>query len=176
MTRTYATCRISTPAWNEIAEIFKAAGYGHAFDEDLILVDNVALEPATTRSKHFPIRPTPAPRQVRRDAWAPSPAVARYRAFRDECKWRQIWAPSPGDLVVFMLPMPKSWSRKRTREADGQPHERVPDADNLLKALLDAVYGDDAHIWTITPAKVWSSTPGIYIERRPPALPIPFRL
>lgn len=29
----------------------------------------------------------------------------------------------------------------------GTPHEQKPDKDNLLKALLDALYGDDSHVW-----------------------------
>lgn len=128
------------------------------------------------RRRFWSIVPVPAPRQVRSDAWRPRPGVVRYRAFRDEVRYARVWAPEPGDLVVFMLPIPKSWSARKAASMDGQPHLPRPDADNLLKALLDATYVEDAAIWTYTPAKVWSSTPGILIERREPALPIPFKL
>lgn len=117
------------------------------------------------------IVPTPAPRQVRRDAFEPSRSVQRYRAFRDECRWKRIWRPEPGDLVVFCMPIPRS----RVREGlDGRPHLQKPDVDNLLKALLDALYDDDCAVWTCTAAKVWSTTPGIFIERRPPAIALPW--
>ena len=45
--------------------------------------------------------------------------------------------------------MPKSWSRKKREQLDGQPHLQKPDLDNLAKALLDAFYRDrdDAHVW-----------------------------
>lgn len=126
-------------------------------------------------SRFWPIVPVPAPRQVRSDKWKPRPGVVRYRAYRDEIRLRRVWAPTDGDLVVFLLPIPSSWSQKQQRAADGQPHRQKPDTDNLLKALLDATYAEDAHLWTITPAKVWSSTPGILIARRDPLVPIPFR-
>lgn len=119
----------------------------------------------------WPITPVPAPRQVRRDRFNPSPGVRRYREFRDECALRRIWHPIPGDLVVFIMPVPKSRIRQGI---EGQPHIQTPDVDNLLKVLLDACYGDDAHIWTITAAKVWGRAGAIYIERREPAVCIPF--
>lgn len=130
-----------------------------------------------TERAFWPITPCPAPRQVAADKWKRGRdirgPVSRYRAFRDEVKLRRVWTPGPGDLVVFLMPIPKSRVRE---QLDGRPHEQVPDADNLLKALLDAVLDDDSHVWTITPAKVWSLTPGIFIERRPPAIALPFKL
>lgn len=125
-------------------------------------------------ARFWPIIPTPAPRQVRKDAWHPSSSVIRYREFRDEVARQRVWGPRDGDLVVFLIRIPASWSLEKKLEMDGYPHQSKPDFDNLLKALLDACYGNDAHIWTLTPAKFWSSTPGIYIERRTPSVRCPF--
>lgn len=125
-------------------------------------------------ARYWDIRPTPAPRQVRSDAWNPSKSVQRYRAFRDEVRAREVWAPEPGDLLVFLMPMPRSWSRRKRDEHDGMPHLPKPDADNLAKALLDACYGNDSHIWIFTPVKLWSSTPGLVIIRREPPIKLPF--
>lgn len=30
---------------------------------------------------------------------------------------------------------------------NGKPHQSKPDKDNLERALLDALFEDDAHIW-----------------------------
>ncbi len=30
---------------------------------------------------------------------------------------------------------------------NGQAHQQKPDADNMIKALMDALFTDDAHIW-----------------------------
>ena len=112
-------------------------------------------------------------RESRRDKWKPRPSVVRYRAYRDECNLRRVWQPTPGDLVVFLLPIANSLPAKAKMDMDGQPHLGVPDVDNLMKALLDALYVDDREIWMITAAKLWSLTPGIYIQRREPiAIPM----
>ena len=37
----------------------------------------------------------------------------------------------------------------------GKPHTKKPDIDNLIKALLDAVFSDDAHVHTVHAEKVW---------------------
>lgn len=129
---------------------------------------------AVPTARFWPIKPTPWVRESNRDKWAPRARVQRYRAFRKECFFRKVWPPRPGDLVVFMMPMPSRWSRVTRIEMDGLEHEQVPDVDNLLKALLDALYPDDSQIWMVTAAKVWSQTPGIYIERRLP-IDLPFR-
>lgn len=122
----------------------------------------------------WPIVPTPWVRESNADKYKPRQRVVRYRAFRTEVALRRVWLPVPGDVVVFCMPIPRSWPTAKKDRADGQPHQQVPDVDNLLKALLDACFADDAHIWTITPAKIWSATPGIYIERRAPAIALPF--
>lgn len=69
----------------------------------------------------------------------------RYRAFAEEVKLKKLDVVND-DGITFGLPMPKSWSKKKKEAMKGMPHEQVPDLDNLLKALLDAVYADDSHI------------------------------
>lgn len=122
-------------------------------------------------ARYWAIKPTPWVRESQKDRWAPRPSVLRYRAFRDECRYRKIWSPEPGNLIVYLMPIPKSRSREGLA---GMPHQQVPDLDNLTKALLDACFKDDAHIWGLQLYKIWSDTPGIYIERRKPGIALPF--
>lgn len=112
----------------------------------------------------YQITPVPAPRQVRKDKWNPSPMVLRYRAFRDEVRLRQVTIPDAGAWVVFTLPMPPSWSKKKRAEMDGAPHQQTPDVDNLLKATLDSVFENDAHIWDIRATKFWGVTGSIEVR------------
>lgn len=118
------------------------------------------------RLRHYPIEPTPAPRQSRRDSWDPSKAVQAYRAFRDEVAWRKLELYEPFFHVVFLIPVFPSWWAKKQRDHYGQPHESKPDADNLAKALIDAVHrhDDDAHRWTYATSKLWSPSPGIVVS------------
>jgi Holliday junction resolvase RusA-like endonuclease len=72
--------------------------------------------------------------------------------------------PEAGAHIVFHIPMPRSWSKKKRSVMNGQPHKQRPDADNLFKALADAIYGEDSHIHDVRISKVWSETGRIEIR------------
>lgn len=112
---------------------------------------------------YYPITPMGAPRMTRADAWRGREVVLRYRAFKDECRMRNVNIPE-NPSITFYMPMPESWSMKKKTSMDGTPHKTKSDLDNLLKALFDAVYKDDAHIWRVTAKKIWSFKGGIKIE------------
>lgn len=114
--------------------------------------------------KVYRITPVPKPRQTRADKWQKRPAVVRYRAFADECRAACIQVPEQGAHVVFHLPMPASWSKKKKAEMIGQPHQQKPDVDNLQKALMDAVLADDSGVWDIRTTKRWAETGSIEIK------------
>jgi Holliday junction resolvase RusA-like endonuclease len=46
---------------------------------------------------------------------------------------------------------------------NGMPHKQKPDADNLLKSVLDAVYASDAHVWDIRVIKLWADEGSIEV-------------
>lgn len=102
------------------------------------------------------ITPVSKPRLTQRDKWAHRPAVDRYFAFCDELRFKYGGNRLPEELyVVAMLPMPKSWSDKKKRLMMGKPHQQKPDADNLLKAVQDALAKDDSYIWDARITKLW---------------------
>ena len=103
---------------------------------------------------------------TRRDRWAKRPCVLRYWAYRDEVRLRRVAVPSRC-RVVFVLPMPESWSRAKREAMLGKPHCSTPDLDNLVKGLLDAVHANDAHIHTVHAAKIWGGYGEIRIEEIP---------
>jgi Holliday junction resolvase RusA-like endonuclease len=92
------------------------------------------------------------------DKWRspPRPAVRRYREFCDLVALLNVKLPTQGAVITFLIPMPKSWSKKKRRDMFMMPHESRPDISNLLKAIEDAVYRgldrmgkakDDSRIW-----------------------------
>lgn len=89
----------------------------------------------------------------------------RYRAFADELrlKVRVRDVPLPYH-VVFVLPMPASWSAKKRREMNLQPHIVKPDKDNLEKAFLDALFPEDSHIWDGRASKLWGVRGEIWLR------------
>lgn len=111
----------------------------------------------------YDICPLPKPRMTQRDRWAKRPAVLRYRAFCDEVRRRGVALPVSNSHVTFVMPMPRSWSKTKRAALAGQPHQQKPDADNLLKALMDAVYHDDCAVWDVRVTKLWGETGSIKI-------------
>ena len=105
--------------------------------------------------KHYNIVPVAKPRMTQRDTWKKRPCVLKYRAFKDECKKAGIEIPIQGIHVIFFMPMPNSWSKKKKDAMRGQPHKQKPDVDNLAKALLDAIHVDDCVVWDIRITKRW---------------------
>jgi Holliday junction resolvase RusA-like endonuclease len=112
----------------------------------------------------YPITPLGKPRQTQRDRWAKRPAVLRYRAFCDEVRARGVQLPESGCHVLFVLPMPRSWSRQKREIWKGKPHQQKPDLDNCVKALLDALYADDCRVWDMRCSKVWGDSGEIVIR------------
>lgn len=114
--------------------------------------------------KVYDIIPCPKPRMTRADRWKQRPEVMRYRAFCDEVRLKKV-AFDNNTHVFFILPMPWSWSKKKRSEMDGKPHQNRPDADNLIKALGDALYADDSGLWNYAVTKLWGAEGQIRIER-----------
>jgi len=110
------------------------------------------------------ITPIPKPRMTQRDKWKQRPSVMRYRAFKDQVRDHRVTLPTSGAHIIFHIPMPKSWSKKKRRDMRGQGHQQTPDLDNLLKALKDALFDDDSHIWDYKASKVWALEGAIIIS------------
>ena len=112
----------------------------------------------------YNICPVAKPRMTRSDRWKKRPATAKYWKFVDQCKLEKVVLPCFNSHITFVLPLPKSYSGKRRKEWDGEPHTIRPDLSNLLKALEDALYQEDSGIYDIHVTKVWGLTGKIIIE------------
>ncbi len=114
----------------------------------------------------YAITPVAAPRLSRSDKWRtpPRPCVQRYFDFRDKVKELGITVSESGTHVTFVIAMPKSWSNMQKTYMDGMCHQSTKDVDNLLKALLDAIFNDDKYIWDIRITKIWGYEGKIIIK------------
>lgn len=120
--------------------------------------------------KIFNITPMGKPRMTRADKWKKRDVVLRYRAFCDEVRLNGLVMPEAGGHITFVIPMPASWSLRKRAAMSGQAHQQKPDVDNMIKALMDALFTDDAHIWDVRVTKRWGDTGQILIstnERAP---------
>lgn len=113
------------------------------------------------------VTPVAKPRMTRKDKRVPRPATAKYWAFKDELnlKWNLagLGELPPVFDVVFHLPMPKSWSKKKRHRMASTPHQQTPDRDNLEKAFVDALTDDDSYIYGGYVAKYWTDGPGYIV-------------
>ena len=116
--------------------------------------------------KKYPITPVAKPRMTRRDKWLnpPRPAVAKYWLFKELVGMYQVRLPLRDAHIIFVLPMAKSWSKKKQAAMCDTPHEQIPDWDNLGKALSDAIYNDDSKISDIRISKKWGYEGEIIIK------------
>lgn len=94
------------------------------------------------------IDPVAKPRMTRADKWKKRKCVVKYLQFKDELleKTKDIDFGETLSLT-FIIPMPKSWSKKKRKEMSGRPHKQRPDLDNLIKAFKDSVFKEDSHVW-----------------------------
>ncbi len=114
--------------------------------------------------KSYHITPIGKPRMTQRDKWSKRLCVVQYWRFKDACKLMNIYIPLHDAHVTFILPMPKSWSKQKKKNMDGEPHRSKPDIDNLIKALLDAIFEDDADVWDLRATKVWGEEGQIVVK------------
>lgn len=112
--------------------------------------------------KVYPITPVPAPRMTQSDRWKKRPCVMRYWAFRDEVRAHGIEIEN-GSHIVFILPMPESWSQKKRDAMMYKAHTQRGDLDNFLKGIFDAVFEEDCHINDIRASKLWGDVGEIRI-------------
>lgn len=109
------------------------------------------------------ITPVGKPRQTQSDKWKQRPVVMRYRTFADELRLNYPQSLPDRLELVFWLPMPKSWSKKKRMGMNHTRHQQKPDIDNLCKAVMDALAEDDSTVWLLKATKYWSTEGAIDI-------------
>lgn len=120
--------------------------------------------------KSIELPPNTKPRMTRKDQWKKRPCVTQYWEYKD--KLRELFEarelPIPY-LLIFVIPMPTSWSKRKRDSLRGTRCESTPDKDNLEKGFLDALFTkesgikNDAHVYDGRTLKVWGETGRIVV-------------
>jgi len=101
------------------------------------------------------IDPCAKPRMTQKDKHHPSDYTIKYFNWKEDLNRiaHELGIPInlPGQIqsIIFMVPMPMSWSVKKKNAMYGKPHQQTPDLDNYLKAFQDALCPEDSHIYSI---------------------------
>lgn len=91
--------------------------------------------------------------------------LSRWLAYSDEVKIRGVRLELNRYYhLMFILPMPRSWSQRKRAEMVNRKHQAKPDKDNLEKGLLDILHGEDCGAWDGRVTKVWGEDPFIVIS------------
>lgn len=123
----------------------------------------------------IPVEPMGAVRMTGRGKFVKGNAQ-RYLSYKEYLQWtaKQKLDSScliSGPIAVeirFIMPIPKSWSKKKQEEAIGDYHIKKPDTDNLVKGVFDALnkiaWNDDNQVAKVTAVKLYGERPGIEIS------------
>lgn len=98
----------------------------------------------------FDIEPFAKPRMTQRDKWKKRPVVENYYKFKDAINiFANInkYKPSNPLSIIFVIPMPASWSNKKRESMNESPHLCRPDLSNLIKAFEDCLMKEDSTLW-----------------------------
>ena len=112
------------------------------------------------------IQPVAKPRMTRSDRWKKRPVVLKYWQFKDALKEKaeqKNWNLSKDITIYFSIAMPKSWSKKKKKQMNKQPHKQKPDIDNLIKSVLDSLAEDDSYVYSVKAVKSWSEKGNVWI-------------
>jgi Holliday junction resolvase RusA-like endonuclease len=102
------------------------------------------------------ITPVAKPRMTQSDRWSNRSCVVQYWQYKDAAREAIGNQPFPHPAhIIFVLPMPNSWSEKKKCLFDRQPHCQRPDWDNLAKGLTDALFDEDCELWDVRVTKLW---------------------
>src|SRR5262245_32179215 len=106
----------------------------------------------------IPGEPMAAPRQTRSDSWRPRQCVIRYRAWRDLARLsapKKLTSKPQKVVIRAYFSIPASWSEKKKKDMAWAPHRVKPDADNIIKAVLDALWKQDSCVSFVSCLKLW---------------------
>ena len=112
--------------------------------------------------------PPGKPRQTQKDKWNPDDRVKIYRAWADLLRLkafrrnRKIALEAPTVLRIA------AYFQDGPQHRVG-PHLVTPDVDNVAKAVMDALFLNDAMVYRVTAEKYWcdGGLPRVEIEWEP---------
>lgn len=116
----------------------------------------------------YEITPIVKPEMTQRDKWKGRPIVLRYFRYRDKIRELGIEIPDNRSHVIFVIPMPKSWSNKKKYAFNASAHRGSldkavkNDLDKILRGFFDAMFDEDSHIWDVRISKIWGYIGRIY--------------
>jgi Holliday junction resolvase RusA-like endonuclease len=84
---------------------------------------------------------------------------------RQQLRGKELLDGALDVYILFTMPIPGSWGKKKQRGAVGQYHVKKLDSDNLIKSVFDSLnkiaWNDNNQVAKVTAVKVYGEQPGI---------------
>ena len=115
----------------------------------------------------IPGNPIGKPRMSQRDKWQKRERVENYRAWCDKAR---LMAPrnlptNPDKIWIrSFIALSKGLKPREKELRFGKPHRIKPDADNLCKSVMDALWKEDSGAWDTRSVKYWEDEGGPRME------------
>ncbi len=95
----------------------------------------------------------------------PQSAISQRIKWEIKSQWEQEPLETALEVtMVFLMPYPKSWSKKKKENYKNIPHITKSDLDNMIKQYLDCmngiVYRDDSLVTSIVATKMYCDHEG----------------
>lgn len=109
----------------------------------------------------------PRPRVTKNGTFMPKEYQSWRAAVRGEFG---LVYPGPDDVLALsitaVVPVYKSWSKRKQRQMIGRDARCLPDVDNLAGSVMDAILLDDRAVGGLTVSRVWGTAGRLHIEVR----------
>lgn len=146
----------------KVAQIKRIEAQGASKSGSFVFDVTPMGKPSFQKSDKWRTKDHPNPRMRQR------PEVGRWietkKKMQKEAQKQGFVFPESGAFVIFKLPMPPSWSKKKKEQMNNTPHKQRPDLDNLMKFLGDSVCEEDSYIFQCSLAKYWGYEGNIIIS------------
>ncbi len=120
----------------------------------------------------IPGKPVAKPRMTRRDKWMGRKPVVQYWEWVNMATRivkEQLDQDPLRVIITAYFGFPKSYSKQKRELLEGQLHRLLPDGDNVLKAVVDALWKkNDQRIAIKTIIKRWDDGKGPRVEVQTP--------
>lgn len=101
--------------------------------------------------------------QLRPDGLKRKLRLVQYNEYKKDLRliaeYLNFTMPASCHRFTFYIPVPKSWRPGKKVKHHNQPHLNKPDADNLIKAMKDALLPkSDSGVWDFRVTKYWTNS------------------
>ena len=148
----FGTCYINAPQIIDVENTVATTQYEIDYDRKFYIFNVIPMGAVRmTQSDKWKLNPNHVdPKKRQREV------VSRYFEFKNQIKLQaEQMNYKLGEIleIIFLVPMPFTWSEKKKVKHNKLPVKTRPDIDNYVKSFMDALENEDGFVWNIKAQK-----------------------